>query len=95
MSDITDNTELVRRASRPVTELDDDLIFLDVEQGEYQVLRGTGRTIWELLERPSTVTDLCSDLATYYDIPAGRYREEILSFLEELVRLELIEVKSE
>lgn len=86
---------LVRREERPTTDLDGDLVFLDADGGEYQVLRGTARWIWELLERPRTLEEICATVEAEYEVPPETCREQLVPFLEELVELELVEVRAE
>lgn len=86
---------VVRREDRPTTELDEDLVFLDTEGGEYQVLRGTARWIWDRLEQPRTVEEICDAAAATFDTDPETCREQILPFLEELLELQLIEVRAE
>lgn len=86
---------LLRREGRPTTDLEGDLVFLDADGGEYQVLRGTARWIWDLLEQPRTLEEICALVEAEYEVPSETCREQLVPFLEELVELELLEVRGE
>lgn len=85
---------MVRLVSRATTRLESQVVVLDAERGEYQVLRGTARRVWELLERPMTVDALCTTLAAEYGVTPEQCRNDVLPFLSELQRLGLLNVES-
>lgn len=62
--------------------LDDELILLDLNQGEYFSLNGTGREVWAALEQGS-------DLATVEQLVSARWpiqREDAGPMITGLVR---------
>lgn len=89
---LCEESRLARRRDRPAQLLQGDLVILNPDWGEYQVLRGTGRRAWELLDRAGTLKGLCSLLAAEYGITPEQCRADVVPFLEELHGLGLLEV---
>ena len=84
MSAITETTTIVRAQKLLATDLDEETILMSIERGAYYGMEQTARRIWELVETPRTVTDLCQRLAEEYDVEPEVCRQDVLAFLEEL-----------
>jgi hypothetical protein len=85
---------LVSRRGRPLTnDLNDtEMVMLDIERGAYFGLQGVGKAIWDLLETPVTVDELCGHLMEQFEVDAETCRRDVTGFLEELRARELVEV---
>ena len=84
MTPITDTSTIVRAQKLLATDLDEETILMSIEQGAYYGMEQTARRIWELVETPRTVADLCRQLAEEYDVEPEVCRKDVLAFLEEL-----------
>jgi hypothetical protein len=62
----------------------EELLMMSADSSAYLSLSGTGGRIWELLEKPCTLTGLCETLAAEYDVLPTEIRDEVLVFLERL-----------
>jgi hypothetical protein len=58
----------------------------------YISLDAIGRRIWELLENPAMVNDLCKQLGEEFEGTQEQISADVLSFLEELEREGLVRV---
>lgn len=65
----------------PVRE---ELVLMSVPSGEYFGTSGVGAWLWERLEQPVAVRDLCEGLQGVYDVDAATCRREVLHFLNDL-----------
>jgi hypothetical protein len=84
---------VVARRDEPLTApVDDELVMLDPRQSVYFGLGPTGRRIWELLERPQSVGELCAELEGEFDVSAEACRADVLAFLAQLDEAELLEI---
>jgi len=86
---------VVRREERLTTTVDGEIVMLSPDRGAYFSLGPTGSRIWELLETPVSVDELCSGLVEEFAVDADTCRAETLEFLEELLRVGLVEVQHE
>ena len=80
-----------RRKGFSAQEIDDCLVLTDGESNFYG-LETIARRIWQLLDRPRAVEDLCAVLMGQYDIDRGRCERDVLEFVIELNIEGLIEV---
>jgi hypothetical protein len=67
-----------------VSELDDDLVMMDIENGSYLSLNKTGRIIWEQLEKPIMVCDLIQQLMNRFSVDEKTCTAETLDFLDKI-----------
>lgn len=93
MTKLTKTSKLVRIEDRPSVLFDGEQVLLDAEQGEYQVLRGTARRIWDLLEQPITFGELCSTLETEYNLSPELCEKDLVPFLKDLEESGLLDIK--
>lgn len=64
--------------------LDDELVMMDIEQGKYFSLNPVATRIWELLESPRSLEDLCDILMDEYDVEKGQCSNETEACLTEM-----------
>lgn len=67
--------------------------MLDPEQGAYFGLNPVGSRIWELIERPSAVAEVCRVLTAEFEVDDRTCQSEVLGFLGRLDASRLIEVR--
>ena len=65
-------------------EIDGETVMMSIENGEYYGLDEIGSTIWQLLEEPRSVDDLCRTLRQEYDVEEDKCRRDVTRFLGEL-----------
>lgn len=100
MADITNNngtsgpkdcrTKYIRKSKTISGRLHDELVMMDIDQGKYFSLNPVATRIWELLEKPLTVDDLCMILIDEYEVEMDKCILEVEGYLSEMVRLGLI-----
>jgi hypothetical protein len=64
--------------------VDEELVMMSVEQERYLGLNETGCRVWELLEAPRDVADLCRALEREFEVAPDLCRAEVGVLLEEL-----------
>lgn len=62
----------------------DEIVLMNIENGQYYGLADTSRAIWELIKAPIRVGDLCATLAKSYDIPLAEVETTTIEFLNYL-----------
>ena len=75
---VSKSTELL------ASELDGELVMMDVETGKYFGLNGVGSVIWNLIDKPHSVSEICSQLEKEYDVEASTCEQEVLAFLNSM-----------
>jgi hypothetical protein len=94
MLTMTDNSLISRREGWIAAWVDANLIMMHAESSFYLNLPGSGGRIWELLESPCRVSDLCETLGREFDIEPDAARPEVLAFLHQLLLRKAINVQS-
>lgn len=85
MSSISLEDVVQRRGDLLANDLSDtETVMLDVAGGSYYGLKSVGKAIWDLIETPTRVYDICSKLLEDFDVDAEVCRRETLGFLNHL-----------
>lgn len=82
---------LIRNQQLFSTEIDNDLVMMDVDQGYYFGLNETAKMIWELLETPTVYQDVVSALVTRYKVEETECVSDIDTFIQDMLKYRLIE----
>lgn len=84
----------VVRSDEPVAEpVDDELVMADIDRGKYYAFNDIATAIWQNLERPITVEELCERLCQQYEVSAKQCAADVLEFLNKLEERRLISVE--
>ena len=93
---LTGAAVLVRNdAELLTTVVDGELIGMSVEQGACYGLNAVGTRIWELLDEPRSIAELCTLLTDEYDIEASDCLKDVVDLAEELRAEGLVTVKAD
>lgn len=79
------------RNSRTISgRLHDELVMMDVERGKYFSLNPVATRIWDIIDKPLDIEELCQLLMEEYDVSYDQCKSETAELLAEMVRLGLI-----
>ncbi|MEZ4867911.1 MAG: lasso peptide biosynthesis PqqD family chaperone [Caldilineaceae bacterium] len=74
------------------SDLDGETIVLNAESGQYYGLEGVGRHIWERIQQPVPIQELCMEIQKEYGVTLSECKADVLSFAHELLQENLIKV---
>jgi hypothetical protein len=82
----TISADSVIRQSKDIvaSDIDDEKVMMSMEKGHYYGLDSIGRSIWDILEKPMTVSQLIDTLRRDYDVDRETCERDVLAFLEAL-----------
>ena len=86
------STVIRQRGGLLAHDVDGTLVVADETSSCWYGLELIARKIWQLVERPQKVTDLCTALVNEYNIDRESCERDVLDFLGELKREGLIEI---
>jgi len=80
----------IRNSKTISGRLHEEMVMMDMDQGKYFSLNQTATAIWELLENPLTVEELCDRLMDEYEVDREQCLEEVKEYIDEMTKLRLI-----
>lgn len=92
--DLHDTNQICRGEGLFDTELDGEVVVMHPGNGKYYTLRGSGASLWRLLDRCRTLEEIVDTLCTEYDVTPQQCREDITPFIGELAAEGLLHVVS-
>lgn len=84
------NTTYIRNNETISGRLHDELVMMDIEKGKYFSLNQVATTIWDMLEQPLSLEEVCNKLTDEFDIDPVQCRKEVESYLDEMQKLGLV-----
>ena len=80
----------IRKKDTISGRLHDELIMMDIDKGKYFSLNPVATSIWEILEQPLSIANLCEKLLEAYDVEAEKCKLETEAYIQEMVQLGFI-----
>jgi len=85
---------LIRRNPGAISsDLDGEVVILDMESGKYHGLDTTGTRIWELLEDPITFDEIVLKLMTEYSVEQEQCTTDVKEFIYQMMDSGLVEAE--
>lgn len=94
MIDISLSSFFQRSPEFTASLIDDDLVCMDSQTGNYFALNETGELIWSLLEAPLRLDSLIEEMSNVFSDFSADKNDEIVHFLMRLVSLGAISIVS-
>ncbi len=78
------STVVVRTAGLLTAPVDDEIVILNPGRDNYVGLDAVGRAVWNLIEQPYEVAELCRKLSQDFDATPEQIAADVLPFLAEI-----------
>lgn len=78
------STVVVRTAGLLTAPVDDEIVILNVSRDNYVGLNAIGRAVWDLIEQPCEVAELCKNLSRAFSATPERIAVDLLPFVAEM-----------
>ena len=85
-----DGQMLQRQPDMVFSHIDDEVVMMSIETGEYYGLNPVASRIWELLEKPHTFRRLVDLLMQEFDIDEPACQKDVTNFLNQLMDKKLV-----
>jgi len=92
MKTITLENKIVRSNEFITSTVDDEVMMMSVEKGHYYGLDEIGSHIWQQLQKPVRVADLCTQLSTEFNVDQIQCETDVLAFLNELAEEGMVNI---
>jgi hypothetical protein len=90
---IDDATILARPANLVASEIDGEMVILDIESGHFFQLNQIGSRIWEAIEAPTTMAELCRSMQDRFDVDQKTCRRDVNDFVAQLSQSGLVTIE--
>lgn len=84
MRDITLESVVRRSSEVMASQVDNELVMMDIERGMYYALSAVGADIWARLAEPQQVADLCAQLQQEYAVDRATCETDVLAVLNDM-----------
>ena len=72
------------RPEHVASELSGETVILSLDRGIYYGLDPVGTHVWQLIQRPTTVDEVCRCLCQVFDVELERCRQEVAVLLHDM-----------
>lgn len=79
------STVFVRSDAVLDNELDGEVVMLSIDSGKYFGFDASGTAVWELLDEPRSLEQVCTTLTERFDVDMETCRRDVAAFMEQLV----------
>lgn len=77
------------------SNVDGQVALLSIKNGSYYGLDAVGSRIWELIDVPSAVSEICARLVGEYNVDPSHCERHVLEFLQKLSDAGLLRIVDE
>ena len=89
---ISPDTTIVRTQKVVTADMGKEIVMMSLEKSSYYGLDPIGSKIWERIEAPIRVAELCQGLAGEYDVDKEQCETDVLAFMNELYEHDIIHI---
>jgi len=84
---------IIKRTNKALASaIDDEVVMFDADAGKYYGLNSVAAAVWNMLDEPLRIDDICDKLTEQFDVKKEKCLDEVLGFLPELQEKGLIEI---
>ncbi|MDQ6663591.1 MAG: PqqD family peptide modification chaperone [Acidobacteriota bacterium] len=91
---ITTAATVVAAKSQISCDLSGEAVILNLQSGTYFGLNSVAARVWDLVQKPRTVSEVRDTIFAEYDVPMERCERELLGLLDQLQSKGLIELRN-
>ena len=77
------------------SDLSGEGVVLNIRNGKYYGLNGVGVTIWNTIQVAASLQEIKSEVIREYDVSDETCQQELVTFIKDMIREELVEVLDE
>lgn len=83
---------ILRNPEIDATDLDGEVVMMNMEKGQYFMMNEVGSRIWEIIEEPIKVSELIDALLSEFEVEREECENTVMEFLDDLNHGDLIKV---
>ena len=83
---------VVQKVGLDATNMDGEIVMMDLDKGKYYCFNSVGSRVWELIEKQISVGELVSVLLNEFEVDMKICEDTVLNFLNGIYKEDLISV---
>lgn len=84
------NSTITRNLDIDATDLEGEVVMMNLDKGQYFMMNQVGSRIWEIIKEPSTVNNIINTLLGEFQVEKHQCKENVVEFLGKLKNADLI-----
>lgn len=84
------NTILSRSDDYLSNEIDGEIVMMNIETGMYVSMNATGKSVWDLIESPSSYVDIINSLTREYNVSVEVCETDLTPFIQQMIDQKII-----
>ena len=90
---LSSHTTLTKTDAFLETDVDDEIVLMNLQDGAFASLNETGCACWQLISEGATLATITSRLALQYDVDPQTCQAGVHAFIEQLVQNSIVRVQ--
>lgn len=75
-----------------VSPLDNEVVMMSIERGNYYGLNPVAAQIWRMIGKGASIGEICDQLAMEYEVTPEECSSEVVAFISKLLEERLVEI---
>lgn len=92
MHALTESSVIERTQGLLASELDGEIVMLNVQRGNYYGLSGVAKRVWELLDGPKSINQVCMALQAEFEVAHDQCVKDVVVFVEKMINENMVRV---
>jgi len=92
MTQVTLETKLAHSDDIHISPIDNEILMANFSNDKYYSLNPVSSQIWELLEQPTELCEVCQSLLKQFEIDSDTCQVEVISFAQSMVDAQILKV---
>lgn len=89
---ITDETMFKQVEGFDITDIDGEMVMMDLLKGEYFMFNDVSSRIWDMAKEPISIKNIVEKLQEEYEVDEVTCHDQVIELVERLGKLELISI---
>jgi hypothetical protein len=94
MQALLSSTLIIPSSQATSCEVAGETVILDAASGQYFALNPVGTAVWQHLQTPCTISQLCEKLCAEYEVPLEQCEADVSVLVEQLAAQGLVKLDS-
>lgn len=90
MTELDPNCRLRQNPELIAADMDGEKVMMSIADGKYYGINQVGSRIWELLESPASVEEICRKITDEFEVEESQCRSDLNKFLEDLLANDIV-----